>query len=97
MTGWGDPCLNDRERIGNGIMPSEEDIVERLRRRAARARDRYPDEADDPATLVGGLIQDYEAAAAGDSAHARRAEGPVPPGPACHAWLKDDVFPAVYR
>lgn len=44
-------------------MPAEEDIVERLRRRAARARDRYPDEADDPATLVGGLIQDYEAAA----------------------------------
>lgn len=45
------------------MMPAEEDIVERLRRRAARARDRYPDEADDPATLVGGLIQDYEAAA----------------------------------
>ena len=44
-------------------MSAEEDIVERLRRRAARARDRYPDEADDPATLVGGLIQDYEAAA----------------------------------
>jgi hypothetical protein len=44
-------------------MSAEEDIVERLRRRAARARDRYPDDAGDPATLVGGLIQDYEAAA----------------------------------
>lgn len=44
-------------------MSTEEDIVERLRRRAARARDRYPDESSDPATLVGGLIQDYEAAA----------------------------------
>lgn len=44
-------------------MDAEEDIVERLRRRAARARDRYPEEAEDPATLVGGLIADYEAAA----------------------------------
>lgn len=44
-------------------MSTEEDLVERLRRRAARARDRYPDECDDPNTLVGGLIQDYEAAA----------------------------------
>ncbi|WP_445376635.1 hypothetical protein [Niveispirillum fermenti] len=44
-------------------MSNEEDIVERLRRRAARARDRYPEELVDPATLVGGLIRDYEAAA----------------------------------
>ncbi|MQP64171.1 hypothetical protein GE253_02320 [Niveispirillum sp. SYP-B3756] len=42
---------------------ADEDIVDRLRRRAARARDRYPDDADDPTTLVGGLIADYEAAA----------------------------------
>ena len=42
---------------------SDEDIVERLRRRAAKARDRYPDHADDPTTLVGGLIEDYESAA----------------------------------
>lgn len=42
----------------------EEDIVGRLRRRAAKARDRYPEQADDPGTLVGGLIVDYEAAAA---------------------------------
>lgn len=41
----------------------DEDIVERLRRRAAKARDRYPDHADDPTTLVGGLIEDYESAA----------------------------------
>ena len=63
VTGRGRPCLKNLECIGNNMMPAEEDIVERLRRRAARARDRYPDEADDPATLVGGLIQDYEAAA----------------------------------
>lgn len=44
-------------------MSAEEDLVERLRRRAARARDRYPDESGDPDTLVGGLIHDYEAAA----------------------------------
>ncbi|ASG21500.1 MULTISPECIES: hypothetical protein [Nitrospirillum] len=43
--------------------PVNEDIVERLRRRAERARDRYPDHAGDPGTLVGGLIEDYEAAA----------------------------------
>ncbi|SNS62494.1 hypothetical protein SAMN05880556_108107 [Azospirillum sp. RU38E] len=42
---------------------ADEDIVDRLRRRATRARDRYPDDADDPTTLVGGLIADYEAAA----------------------------------
>lgn len=42
---------------------SEENITDRLRRRAARARERYPEQADDPATLVGGLIVDYEAAA----------------------------------
>lgn len=42
---------------------SDEDIVDRLRRRAAKARDRYPDHADDPTTLVGGLIEDYESAA----------------------------------
>jgi hypothetical protein len=42
---------------------ADEDIVERLRRRAARARERYPDHAEDPATLVGGLIEDYMAAA----------------------------------
>ncbi|HYE00820.1 MAG TPA: hypothetical protein VEH84_15670 [Alphaproteobacteria bacterium] len=43
---------------------SEEDIVQRLRRRADKARQRYPDHAGDPATLVGGLIEDYESAAA---------------------------------
>ncbi|ACI99977.1 hypothetical protein [Rhodospirillum centenum] len=41
----------------------DEDIVERLRRRAAKARDRFPDQASDPASLVGNLVQDYEAAA----------------------------------
>lgn len=44
-------------------MQGDEDIVERLRRRAARARERYPEDAEDPNTLVGGLITDYEAAA----------------------------------
>ncbi|MDE1148746.1 MAG: hypothetical protein PW843_19405 [Azospirillaceae bacterium] len=43
--------------------PVNEDIIDRLRRRAERARDRYPDHAGDPGTLVGGLIEDYEAAA----------------------------------
>lgn len=40
-----------------------EDIVDRLRRRAEKARERYPEHANDGATLVGGLIMDYEAAA----------------------------------
>jgi hypothetical protein len=44
-------------------MTEQEDLVERLRRRAAKARERYPEQADDPATLVGGLILDYETAA----------------------------------
>lgn len=41
----------------------DEDIVERLRRRAAKARGRFPDQASDPASLVGNLVEDYEAAA----------------------------------
>ena len=42
----------------------DEDIVDRLRRRADKARERYPEHAEDPATLVGGRVMDYEAAAA---------------------------------
>lgn len=41
----------------------DEDIVERLRRRAAKARDRFPDQASDPSSLVGNLVEDYETAA----------------------------------
>lgn len=49
---------------GEAAVLADEDIVDRLRRRADKARERYPDHADDPATLVGGLVMDYEAAAA---------------------------------